>query len=125
MTLSGLSVKRKIAMGCFIAMLVYFGALSYFKIGKDTVPKMDIPYVQVLTIYPGASPEEVETDVARHIEDAVASLDGLKHITSTCMENVCGTTLEFVNGTDVDIMIHQVRERINTIVDKFPGPDGS
>ena len=120
MTLSGLSVKRKIAMGCFIAMLVYFGALSYFKIGKDTVPKMDIPYVQVLTIYPGASPEEVETDVARHIEDAVASLDGLKHITSTCMENVCGTTLEFVNGTDVDIMIHQVRERINTIVDKFP-----
>ena len=120
MTLSGLSVKRKIAMGCFIAMLVYFGALSYFKIGEDTVPKMDVPYVQVLTVYPGASPEEVETDVAKLIEDAVASLDGLKHITSTCMENVCGTTLEFVNGTDVDIMIHQVRERINTVVDKFP-----
>ena len=122
MTLSGLSVKRKIAMGCFIAMLVYFGALSYFKIGLDTIPKMDVPYVQAVTIYPGASPEEVETDVAKRIEDAVASLDGLKHITSTCMENVCATTMEFVNGTDVDIMIHQVRERINTIVDEFP-PD--
>ena len=120
MTLSGLSVKRKIAMGCFIAMLVYFGVLSYFKIGLDTVPKMDVPYVQVVTVYPGASPEEVETDVAKHIEDAVASLDGLKHITNTCMENVCATTMEFVNGTDVDIMIHQVRERINTIVDEFP-----
>ena len=109
MTLSGLSVKRKIAMGCFIAMLVYFGALSYFKVGMDTLPKMDVPYVQVLTIYPGASPEEVETDVAKRIEDAVASLDGMKHITSTCMENVCSTTMEFVNGTDVDIMIHEVR----------------
>ena len=120
MTLSGLSVKRKIAMGCFIAMLVYFGAFSYFKIGLDTVPKMDVPYVQVVTVYPGASPEEIETDVAKHIEDAVASLDGLKHVTSTCMENVCATTLEFVNGTDVDIMIHQVREKLNTIVDDFP-----
>ena len=68
MTLSGLSVKRKIAMGCFIAMLVYFGALSYFKVGMDTLPKMDVPYVQVLTIYPGASPEEVETDVAKRID---------------------------------------------------------
>ena len=120
MTLSGLSVKRKIAMGCFIAMLVYFGAFSYFKIGLDTVPKMDVPYVQIVTVYPGASPEEIETDVAKHIEDAVASLDGLKHVTSTCMENVCATTLEFVNGTDVDIMIHQVREKLNTIVDDFP-----
>ena len=120
MTLSGLSVRRKVAMGCFIAMLVYFGALSYFKIGMDTVPKMDVPYVQVVTVYPGASPAEVETDVAKHIEDAVSSLDGLKHVTNTCMENVCATTLEFVNGTDVDIMIHQVRERINTIVDEFP-----
>ena len=120
MTLSGLSVKRKIAMGCFIAMLVYFGALSYFKVGMDTLPKMDVPYVQVLTIYPGASPEEVETDVAKRIEDAVASLDGMKHITSTCMENVCSTTMEFVNGTDVDIMIHEVRERLNTVVDQFP-----
>ena len=122
MTLSGLSVKRKIAMGCFIAMLVYFGALSYFKIGLETTPKMDVPYVQVVTVYPGASPEEVETDVAQRIEDAVASLDGLKHVTNTCMENVCATTLEFVNGTDVDIMIHQVREKLNTIVDEFP-PD--
>jgi len=120
MTLSGLSVKRKVAMGCFIAMLVYFGVLSYFKIGMDTVPKMDVPYVQVVTVYPGASPAEVETDVAKHIEDAVSSLDGLKHVTNTCMENVCATTLEFVNGTDVDIMIHQVRERLNTIVDEFP-----
>ncbi len=73
-------------MGCFIAMLVYFGAFSYFKIGLDTVPKMDVPYVQIVTVYPGASPEEIETDVAKHIEDAVASLDGLKHVTSTCMD---------------------------------------
>ncbi|MDD3155311.1 MAG: efflux RND transporter permease subunit, partial [Victivallaceae bacterium] len=63
---------------------------------------------------------EIEIDVAKRIEDAVASLEGLKHTTSLCMENVCATTLEFELGTDVDIMIHEVREKLNLIMDDFP-----
>jgi len=120
MTLSEISVKRKVAMCAFLIMLLFLGMSMYKNIGIDSLPKFDIPYVQITTTYPGASPEEIEIDVAKRIEDAVASLDGLKHTTSVCMENVCATTLEFNLGTDVDIMVHEVREKLNTIANDFP-----
>ena len=120
MTLSQFSIRRKVAMTCIILMLAILGVFAYQKIGIDLLPKFDVPYVQVTAIYPGASPEEIEVDVARRIEDAIASLEGLKHITTVCMENAAALTLEFELGTDVDIMIHQVREKINAIMDDFP-----
>jgi len=120
MTLSQFSIRRKVAMTCIILMLAILGVFAYRKIGIDLLPKFDVPYVQVTAIYPGASPEEIEVDVARRIEDAIASLEGLKHITTVCMENAAALTLEFELGTDVDIMIHQVREKINAIMDDFP-----
>ena len=120
MTLSQFSIRRKVAMTSIILMLAILGVFAYRKIGIDLLPKFDVPYVQVTAIYPGASPEEIEVDVARRIEDAIASIEGLKHITTVCMENAAALTLEFELGTDVDIMIHQVREKINTIMDDFP-----
>ena len=120
MTLSQFSIRRKVAMTCIILMLAILGVFAYSKIGIDLLPKFDVPYVQVTAIYPGASPEEIEVDVARRIEDAIASIEGLKHITTVCMENAAALTLEFELGTDVDVMIHQVREKINTIMDDFP-----
>ena len=120
MSLSHISIRRPVAMCCFIIMLVLLGANAYRKIGIDMLPKFDIPYVRVTTTYPGASPEEIEVEVARRIEDAVASLDGLKHITNVCMENVCSTTLEFQLGMNADLMMHEVREKLNTIADDFP-----
>lgn len=120
MNLSGISVKRYIAMSSFILMLIFLGINVYKNIGLDVFPKTDMPYVQITTAYPGASPQEIEVDVARRIEDAVASLDGLKHTTSICMENVCSTSLEFEYGIDAAQMIHEVREKLNLIADDFP-----
>lgn len=120
MNLSGISVKRYVAMSAFILMLIFLGINVYKNIGLDVLPKTDIPYVQITTAYPGASPQEIEVDVARRIEDTVASLDGLKHTTSICMENVCSTTLEFEYGVDAAQMIHEVREKLNLIADDFP-----
>lgn len=120
MNISELSVKRKVAMTAFIIMLLFLGLSMYRQIGIDSLPKMDVPYVQITTIYPGATPEEIEVDVAKKIEDTVASLEGLKHTTTLCMENVCAITLEFNLGVDADIMIHEVREKLNMIIDDFP-----
>ena len=107
-------------MTAFIIMLLFLGISMYRSIGIDSLPKFDVPYVQIVTTYPGASPEEIEVDVAKRIEDAVASLDGLKHTTNLCMENVCSTSLEFNLGIDADIMVHEVREKLNAIADDFP-----
>ncbi|MCR5380536.1 MAG: efflux RND transporter permease subunit [Lentisphaeria bacterium] len=120
MSISELSVKRKVAMCAFLFMLIFLGIKMYRSISIDALPKFDVPYVVITTIYPGASPEEMEVDVVKRIEDAVSSIDGLKHTTCVCMENAAVTTLEFVLGTDVDIMIHEVREKINTIIEDFP-----
>ena len=120
LNLSAISVKRKIAVSCVIILLLLLGVTSYNRIGIDILPKFDVPYVQITAVYPGASPEEVETGVARRIEDAVGSLDGLKHTTTICMENAAAITLEFELGTNVDLTLHDVREKLNRIVDDLP-----
>ena len=120
MNLPQLSIQRKVAMCCFILLFVLIGINSYRKINIEAIPKIDTPYVVIQTIYPGASPEEVEVDVAKKIEDSMATIEGLKKSTTLCLENVCVNTLEFVTGTNPDIKIHEVREKLNTIVNDFP-----
>ena len=120
MILSDASVRRPIAMGCLIIGLALLGLNAYRKMGLELMPKMDAPFVTVVTIYPGASPEELETDVAKRIEDAVVSIDGLKHVSSTCMENACQTLLEFEMDVDVDIAATDVREKLDLIRADLP-----
>ena len=120
MFLSDASVKRPIAMGCLIIGLALLGFNAYRLMGLELMPKVDMPFITVTTIYPGASAEEIETDIAKRIEDKVVAIDGLKHVTSSCMENVCQTLLEFNLDVDVDIAATDVREKIDLIMDDFP-----
>lgn len=120
MILSDFSVRRPVAMSCLIIGLGLLGLNSYRKMGLEFLPKVDPPYITIVTIYPGASPEELETDVAKRVEDAVVSIDGLKHASSICMENVCQTLLEFQMDVDVDIAATDVREKIDLVRSEFP-----
>ncbi len=120
MILTNFSVKRPIASFAFIIVLILAGLNSYNKIGLNNMPDIEVPYITITTIYPGASPEEIEVDVAKKIEDAVSNLDGIKHIDSTCMENMCLTILEFQLGVDVDVAGTDVREQVSLVVDDFP-----
>ncbi|HOX38398.1 MAG TPA: efflux RND transporter permease subunit [Candidatus Brocadiia bacterium] len=120
MFLSNASVKRPVAMSCLIIGLTMLGLNAYRKMGLELLPRVDIPFITVMTIYPGASPSDIEVDVAKRIEDAVASVDGLKHVTSTCMENAVQTLLEFHLNIDVNVAATDVREKIDKEVSKFP-----
>ena len=71
MFLSNASIKRPVAMCCLIIALAFLGANAYRKLSLELLPKMDVPYVTVVTTYPGASPNDIEVDVAKKIEDAV------------------------------------------------------
>ena len=95
MSLSDFSVRRPVAIICLFIGLALLGFNAYRKMGLEMMPKVDLPYITVISVYPGASPEEIETDIAKPIEDEVTSISGLKHVTSTCIENVCQTLLEF------------------------------
>lgn len=120
MFLTDFAVRRPVAMSCLIIALVLFGLNAYRTIGLEFMPAIDIPYMTVVTVYPGAAPEEIETDVAKRIEDAVVAVDGLKHVSSVCMENMCQTMLEFQLGVDVDVVATDVREKIDMIIQDFP-----
>ncbi|MGD8450211.1 MAG: efflux RND transporter permease subunit [Phycisphaerae bacterium] len=120
MFLSDASVKRPIAMSCIIIGLSLLGLNAYRKMGLELMPRIDLPYITITTLYPGASPEEIETDIAKRIEDQVVGIDGLKHVSSSCMENVCQTLLEFHLDVDVDIAATDVREKIDLVRADFP-----
>ena len=107
-------------MTSFIIVLVMLGINAYRKLSIDLMPSVDVPYVRIRAEYQGGSPEEIEVEVARRIEDVVASLDGLRHISSMCMENECRINLEFYMGIDVDVAATDVRENLNRIRDNFP-----
>ncbi|MDB9822708.1 efflux RND transporter permease subunit [Deltaproteobacteria bacterium] len=120
MFLSNASIKRPIAMGCLIIALTILGVNATRKIGLELMPKTDLPYITITTIYPGASPSEIETDIAKPIEDQVVTIEGLKHVSSSCMENVCMTLLEFNLDVDVDVAATDVREKLDLILADFP-----
>lgn len=120
MFLSDASIRRPVAMGCLIIALTILGINASRKIGLELMPRADLPYITITTVYPGASPSEIETDIAKPIEDQMVTLDGLKHITSTCMENVAQTLLEFSLDVDVDIAATDVREKLDLIRSDFP-----
>ena len=120
MFLSNASVKRPIAMGCLVIGLALLGLNAWRKLGLELMPKTDVPYITIVTVYPGASPGDIETDVAKHIEDAVVAIDGLKHVSSSCMENLCQTLLEFELETDVDVAATDVREKLDLVRGDFP-----
>lgn len=114
------SVNRPIAMGALIIALALLGLNSAGKLGLELMPKIDIPYITVITVYPSATPEEIETDIAKRIEDAVATVDWLKHVTSSSMENRCQTLLAFHLDVDVDIAATDVRGKLDRIRADLP-----
>ncbi|MBN2565277.1 MAG: efflux RND transporter permease subunit [Candidatus Eisenbacteria bacterium] len=120
MFLSNASLKRPVAMTTAILALLVLGAFSYLRLGLDFLPKVDFPYVTVVTVYQGAGPREIETLVTEKIEDAVSSIDGVKHIRSTSMEDISQVFIEFEFGVDVDIAAIDVREKVDEIKADLP-----
>jgi len=120
MFLSNASVARPIAMSCLIIALALLGFNAYRKIGLELMPRVDMPYITIVTVYPGATPQEIEADICKPIEDEVVAIDGLKHVSSSAMENACQTLLEFHLEVDVDIAATDVREKIDIIKADLP-----
>lgn len=120
MFLASASTKRPIAMSCLIIALVILGFNSFRKLSLENLPSVDVPYVTITTTWLGASPEDMEKDVAKYIEDAVSGVEGLKHVNSLCMENVCSVMIEFDLAVDVDVASQNVREKIDGILSELP-----
>ena len=120
MILSDTAIRRPVLTLVVLIVLMLFGTLATRNMGIDIVPNVVVPYVSVIVVYPGASPEEIETSVARPIEDAAVQVDGLKHMTTTCANNFCQVMLEFNLDVDQNVAADDIRAKIAAIEGDLP-----
>jgi HAE1 family hydrophobic/amphiphilic exporter-1 len=120
MKLTQVSIQRPAFITMVFTALAVLGIFSYSQMGVDLLPKMDWPMVSVVTVYPGAGPKEVETTVSKPIEEALASLNGLKHIRSYSNEGVSVVLAEFSFTTDVEVATNEVQRKIDGVRADLP-----
>ncbi len=118
--LSAWSILHPVPTTVLFLILTILGFCSFRTLGIDESPNIDIPAVAVSVTQAGASPSELETEVTRKIEDAVAGLGNIKHITSAINEGISTTTIEFELGTNSDRATNDVRNEIAKIRQMLP-----
>ena len=120
MKLADVSIRRPVFATMMIMALVVLGLFSYLKLNVDLYPDVDIPFVVITTVLPGAGPEQIETDVTKIIEDAVNPVEGVDYIQSASQENVSIVIIAFkleIIGKDA---AQDVREKIAAVRAKLP-----
>ena len=103
----------------FIAMAI-FGVFSLFNISLDRFPKFDANVVMVMSSYPGASAEDIETNLTKVLENSLNGVSDLKDLTSTSKENISLITLEFIEGVDIDVATNDVRDKLDMVNSVLP-----
>ena len=96
------SVKKPYTVFVAVVAVLIFGIISYLRMVPDLLPNMDYPYIVVVTTYPGAVPEEVESAVTRPLEQSLATINNVKTIQSTSAENYSMLMMEFDAETNMD-----------------------
>lgn len=120
MSITEISIKRPSLIIIIFIALTVIGLFSYKLLKYDLLPKMSPPVVVITTTYPGASPEEVETNVTKPIEDAVASLDKISMLNSTSAEGVSFITIELDQSAKSDIALQDAQRKISPIISTLP-----
>jgi HAE1 family hydrophobic/amphiphilic exporter-1 len=118
--ISAWSIKQPIPSILMFLIFSVVGVMSYLSLGIDENPNIDMPTVTVSITESGAAPAELETQVTRRVEDAIAGIGNIKHISSTINEGSSATTIEFELGTDVDRAVNDVRDAVTRIRNQLP-----
>jgi HAE1 family hydrophobic/amphiphilic exporter-1 len=120
MWLSDLAIRKPMFVTVFVLAATIVGAISYANTPVDLYPDFEIPIVAVRTVYPGASPDEVERAVTRPLEDAVAAVSGVDTMTSQSTDSVSNLTIQFVESRNSKDAAADVTARINAIRSTLP-----
>ncbi|HWQ57058.1 MAG TPA: efflux RND transporter permease subunit [Bryobacteraceae bacterium] len=120
MFLSDLSIKQPVFATMLAVTLVTLGIYSYKELSIDQFPDVEIPVLTVQTIYPGASPETVEREVTKRIEETLNTIPGIRHLTSTTTEGLSAVVAEFRLGTNIYTAQQDAQAKINAVRADFP-----
>ena len=118
--LAEICVKRPVFATMLIMSLVVVGGFSFFRLGVDLFPKVDFPTITVTVRNPGASPQEIETEVTEKIEEAVNTISGIDELRSTSIEGISQVFVQFLLEKDVNIAAQEVENRVQTVIPNLP-----
>ncbi|WP_342373743.1 efflux RND transporter permease subunit [Myxococcus stipitatus] len=113
-------IKHSVFTVMLMAAVVVFGLYAYPRIGVDQYPNVDIPYVTVTTVLPGADPASMEETVTDPLEEALNTLNGVEEIDSISLENVSQITIAFKLDTNVNTAAQDVRDRVQATLRALP-----
>ena len=120
MTITELAIKRPTLIVVIFAALSVLGIYSYTQLSYELLPKITPPVITIATVYPGASPNEVETSVTKPIEDAISTLDEIDAVNSTSTEGVSFVMVNFLQSADIDVSLQNAQRKVNEILSKLP-----
>lgn len=120
MSITELAIKRPILVIVVFLAVALLGLFSYFQLNYELLPNISVPYVIVTTVYPGASPQVVETQVSKVIEDAVSTIDNVKNIYSNSHESVSFVSIEFNNSAQVNVALQDAQRKVNEAIGGLP-----
>ena len=109
------SVKKPLTVFVVVLAVVVLGVVAYLRMTPDLLPNMDFPYVVIVTADPGASPELVEEEITRPMEQSMATLDQIKEVTSTSQNSVSMVMLEFEDGVNMDTISVDIQQKISVL----------
>ncbi|PWR20621.1 efflux RND transporter permease subunit [Zavarzinia compransoris] len=119
--LSSWSIRNPVPVLVLFMVLTVAGLIGFIALRVNNTPDVDIPVVTITVAQPGAAPSELETQVTRLVEDAVAGLGSVKHITSTVSDGISVTSIQFQLGVDIDRMTNDVRNAVAAVRGDLPG----
>ena len=113
--MSKFSVKKPFTILVGVIIAIVLGVVSMMNMQLDLLPEISLPYLLVLTTYPGASSEKIEAEICEPMESALGTITGIKNVYSICNENYGMVELEFIDDTDIDSAMVKVSSALNTL----------
>jgi len=120
LNLTRYAIKKPIGISMIVLLFVVLGLYSFYRIGVELLPAINIPYVTVTVNYPGAGTEEIEQDVIKPLENSLSSLSNLKHMTAVARPEKAQITLEFEFWANVDTSAIDATQYVNSVLNKLP-----
>ncbi len=123
--LAKFSVRKPLTVFVAVVIILVFGAISFMRMTPDLFPSINTPYVIVMTTYPGASPEEIETQITEPMEQQMASLSNILNVTSISSASYSVIQLEFSDKVNMDAISVDIRDKIDQIESLMPENAGT
>lgn len=120
MNLSDLSVKRPTFISMIMFAMAIFGIIAYKELGVDLFPKIDFPVITIVSALPGTDPETMEKIITEPIEEAVSTINSIKHLRSTSAEGISQVVVEFDMEKNIDVAYQEIQAKIGTVRKELP-----